>query len=149
MEKIPNPQQVLDWAGQALQVLIFIGPLLMMVMGALYYFAAPKEANHHFGYRCYYGMGSVEAWRFTQRMAGITWLSVGGVLLLGMLLVRLRFEGLDPMELFLRGVLCVLVQMAAILLASLLIRLTVFFRFDRHGIRRKEKRRQRKNRICR
>ena len=51
----------------------------MIIMGLLYFFAAPKEANHHFGYRCYFGMGSELAWRFTQRLSGIV-LGVLGVL---------------------------------------------------------------------
>ena len=146
LEQIPGPGQILDWISRILWIFMLAGPVAMTVMGLLYCFAAPKEANHHFGFRCYYGMGSVEAWRYTQRVAGITWIFLGCVLLAAMLLVRARFAGLDTMELLTCGLVCVLIQAAALLLASLLVRLTVFFRFDRRGIRRKEKRKQRKAR---
>ena len=140
LENIPSPQQLLDWAGQFLRILVLAGPVMMMVMGLIYSFAAPKEANYRFGFRCYYGMGSVEAWQFTQRLAGTLWTALGAVLLVAMLVVGRTLGNLEPMEMFLRGVMCVLVQAVAILLASILIRITVFFRFDRHGVRRKEKR---------
>lgn len=142
--KIPGPQQILDGVGQILLVLMLAGPVMMMVMGLLYCFASPKEANHHFGYRCYYGMGSVEAWQFTQRMAGIIWMALGAVLLVAMLVARMQFAGLETMDLLLCAVVCVLVQAVVLLVASLLIRIVVFFRFDRHGNRRRDKRRQRK-----
>ena len=147
-EKIPGPQQILNSMGQILLVLMRVGPVVMMVMGLLYCFAAPKEANHHFGYRCYYGMGSVEAWRFTQKMAGITWMVLGVVLLLAMLVARMQFAGLDTMSLVLGAVVCVLIQATVLVLASLLIRITVFFRFDRHGNRRRDKRKPRKFERC-
>ena len=144
LEKLPDPQVIVDWINQVLLILVLVGPILMIVMGLLYCFAAPKEANHHFGYRCYFGMGSVEAWQYTQRTAGITWISLGVVLLTAMLVVRRRFDGMDTMEMLSTGVVCVLVQAAALVVASLFIRLTVFFRFDRHGERRKEKRKRKK-----
>ena len=49
---------------------VMAGPVVLLILGLAYLFLAPKEANYYFGYRCYYGMGSVNAWRFTQRIAG-------------------------------------------------------------------------------
>ena len=51
--------------------LMIAGPVLMLLFGAYYFFLSPKEANHKAGYRTYFGMGSVQAWRFTQRLAGV------------------------------------------------------------------------------
>ena len=139
---IPGPQQILDGMGQILLVLMLAGPVVMVVMGLLYSFAAPKEANHHFGFRCYYGMGSVEAWRVTQRLAGVGWSALGVVLLAAMLVLtlRLRMAEVDTMTLLLGAVAGVLVQAAVLVLASLLIRIVVFVRFDRHGNRRFKRR---------
>ena len=50
---------------------IAIGPVVMLALGLAYLFLAPKEANYYFGYRTYFGMGSVHSWRFTQRLSGI------------------------------------------------------------------------------
>ena len=54
-----------------------IGPLLFIGLGLFYRKWAPPEANHKLGYRTYFGMGSVAAWKYTQKLAGIVWLSVG------------------------------------------------------------------------
>ena len=144
VSKIPGPQQIMDWIGQGLQILLLAGPVMMVVMGLLYCFAAPREANHHFGFRCYYGMGSVEAWRYTQKVAGITWISLGLVLLVAVLIVRLQFATLDPMELLVWAVACAVVQAVALMLAGLLVRILAFCRFDRNGTRRSEKRKHRR-----
>ena len=143
VDKIPNPQQLMDGIGQILLVLMLAGPVVMVVMGLLYSFAAPKEANHHFGFRCYYGMGSVEAWRFTQRLAGVVWIALGVILLAAMLVLamRLKTAEVDTMTLLLSALAGVLVQAAVLVLASLLIRITVFVRFDRHGNSRFKRRR--------
>ena len=59
---------------------VMIGPVIMLVLGLAYLFLSPREANYYFGYRCYFGMGSVQAWRFTQRIAGMLFGGVGLIL---------------------------------------------------------------------
>ena len=61
---------------------VLAGPIVVLLLGLGYFFIAPKEANHYFGYRCIFGMGSVEAWRFTQRLAGMVFGGLGLVLTL-------------------------------------------------------------------
>ena len=142
---LPDPELLLEKLNPILGVLLMAGPVLMLVMGLLYRFAAPKEANHHFGYRCYFGMGSVQAWRFTQRLAGTTWIVLGVILGAAMVIAkRTVLTGLEPMDLLLRAVVCILCQMGVLLLATVVIRLVVACTFDRHGIRRSEKRKQKK-----
>ena len=138
-QPLPDPTGLLEKLPLVLKLLVMAGPVLMMVMGALYFFAAPKEANHHFGYRCYFGMGSVEAWQYTQHIAGLTWMGLGLLLSLGMLLVLIRFTTLGLMDMLVWAVVCLLIQAAALLLASLMIRIFVTCRFDRHGRRRNKK----------
>ena len=142
---LPDPGALLEKLTPILGVLLMAGPVLMVIMGLLYRFAAPKEANHHFGYRCYFGMGSVQAWRFTQRLAGTTWIVLGVILGIAMVIAkRTVLTGLEPMDLLLRAVICILGQVGVLLLATVVIRLVVACTFDRHGVRRSEKRQQRK-----
>ena len=142
---LPDPAMLLEKLTPVLGVLLMAGPLLMVIMGLLYRFAAPSEANHHFGYRCYFGMGSVQAWRFTQRLAGTTWIVLGVILGAAMVIAkRTALTGLEPMDLLLRAVVCILCQVGVLLIATIAIRVVVACTFDRHGIRRREKRKQRK-----
>ena len=142
---LPDPGMLLDKLTPILGVLLMAGPVLMVIMGLLYRFAAPKEANHHFGYRCYFGMGSVQAWQFTQRLAGSVWIILGVLLSVAMIIAkRTALTGLEPMDLLLRAVICVLCQVGVLLAATITIRVVVACTFDRHGVRRSEKRKQRK-----
>ena len=77
---------------------VMAGPVVMLALGLAYLFLAPKEANHHFGYRCYFGMGSVEAWRYTQRVAGLIFGAVGLVLTVVMFFVSAGFAGKAPFD---------------------------------------------------
>ena len=136
---IPDPGALLDNAPAIARVLVVAGPVVMIVMGLLYLFAAPKEANHHFGYRCYFGMGSEQAWRFTQRIAGITWTALGAIMTVAMLIVTARFPGQDILEMLTTAALCVLAEAGVLVLASIVIRTIVAARYDRHGERRVRK----------
>ena len=136
---LPDLGTLLGKLELAMRVLVVAGPVVMVVMGLLYLFAAPKEANHHFGYRCYFGMGSVDAWRFTQRVAGITWTGLGLILTVVMLVVSSGFAGQNAMDMVTSAIVCVLWQAGLLLAASLVIRAIVAFRFNRHGERRWKK----------
>ena len=72
-ELAPLLEQSALWA----RLLMLIGPFVILGMGLYYYLNAPKEANFRSGYRCYFGMGSVEAWQYTQRLAGGLWVLLG------------------------------------------------------------------------
>ena len=136
---LPDLGTLLGKLELAMRILVIAGPLVMVVMGLLYLFAAPKEANHHFGYRCYFGMGSVDAWRYTQRIAGITWTALGAVLTLVMLIVSAGFGGKNAMDMVTSAIVCVLWQAGLLLAASFVIRTIVAARFNRHGEYRKKK----------
>ena len=136
---LPDLGSLLGKLELAMRILVIAGPIVMMIMGLLYFFAAPKEANHHFGYRCYFGMGSVDAWRFTQRIAGITWIARGAVLTIVMLIVSGSFAELNAIDMVTKAIFCVLWQAGLLLLAHFGIRAAAAFRFDRHGEYRNDK----------
>lgn len=136
---VPDVGTLLDQVTPIVKILVIAGPVIMLVLGLLYRFAAPKEANHHFGYRCYFGMGSEHAWQFTQRIAGITWIVLGAVMTLVMLIVTARFPRQDLLEMLTTAVICVVAEALVLLLASLVIRTIVAARYNRHGERRGNK----------
>ena len=46
---IPELDSVIGWVEFAAQVAVMLGPLLLLIFGAVYFFIPPKEANHHLG----------------------------------------------------------------------------------------------------
>ena len=74
---LPDLGSVFGWMELICRVAVLVGPILLLVLGLAYLFFSPKEANYYLGYRCYYGMGSEYAWRFTQRLAGWLFTAVG------------------------------------------------------------------------
>ena len=117
---------------------VLIGPIALLVMGLLYFFLSPKEANYHFGYRCYFGMGSEEAWRFTQRLAGLVWALLGLVLTLVMLLISGSYVSKDISGIINSGVKCLIWEILLALVSCLAINITAMFRYNRKGLRRNE-----------
>jgi uncharacterized membrane protein len=115
---------------------VLAGPVLLLVMGLAYLLIAPKEANYHFGYRCFFGMGSVEAWRYTQRLAGAVWTGLGGILTLIMLIVSGSFGGKEIMDMIWAGAKCVIWEAVLVAISCLFINTMAAFYFDARGERR-------------
>ena len=119
------------------RIAVMAGPVVLLTLGILYFFAAPKEANYRFGYRCYFGMGSEEAWRFTQRFAGLVWGVLGLVLTVVMLIITGSFAGNPIMDIIGKGAKCLLWEAGLILVSILGINLTAMLCYDRKGLRRR------------
>ena len=119
------------------RIAVLAGPIVQLVLGLLYLFAAPKEANYRFGYRCYFGMGSEEAWRFTQRFVGLIWAVLGLVLTIVMLIITGSFAGNPIMEIIGSGIKCLLWEAGLILVSILGINTRVMLCYDRKGMRRR------------
>jgi energy-coupling factor transporter transmembrane protein EcfT len=117
---------------------VMAGPLVLLVLGVLYFFAAPREANYHFGYRCYFGMGSVQAWQFTQRIAGIVFAALGLILTVVMLIVCAGFRGQPMPDMIGSGITALIWQIVLAALAVVGINVTIAVLFDRQGERRKK-----------
>ena len=77
---IPKMDKLVEWAHWLMSIAVRIGPLCILFLGVIYLLIPPKEANRKFGFRTYFGMGSVEAWLFTQRTAGII-MTIAGLIL--------------------------------------------------------------------
>ena len=122
------------------RIAVMIGPVLLILLGLTYLFLAPREANHYLGYRCYYGMGSVQAWRFTQKLSGIVLGGLGLVLTAVMVFMMMSFRGMEVQAMLWRAVKCLIWEAVLALLANLAINAAAFFLFDSHGDFRSKKR---------
>ena len=122
------------------RIAVMIGPVLLILLGLTYLFLAPKEANHYLGYRCYYGMGSVQAWRFTQKLSGIVLGGLGLVLTAVMVFMMMSFRGMEVQAMLWRAVKCLIWEAVLALLANLAINAAAFLLFDSHGDFRSKKR---------
>ena len=121
------------------RIAILVGPVILLAMGLAYLLLAPKEANHYFGYKCYFGMGSVQAWRFTQRFAGIVLGTVGLILTITMAVISMGLPGLPIPDMVWKSVVCLFWQAVTALLAFETVNLTAMLLFDRKGVMRKQK----------
>ncbi len=122
------------------RICVLVGPILLLILGLCYLFLAPKEANYYFGYRCYYGMGSVHAWRFTQRIAGMILGGLGLILTIVMAILSLGFASMEIEAMVWRAVWCLVWEAVLSLLATLAINGLAMYWFDRKGeLRRRPK----------
>ena len=137
---LPQLDSVFETVVLACRIAVMVGPIVLLLMGLVYLFFTPREANHYIGYRCYYGMGSVQAWRFTQRLAGIVFGSLGLILTVVMLFVTNGFAGMEVMDMVWKAVTCLLWEAGLTILATLGVNFIVFSGFDRNGeLRRRGK----------
>ena len=139
---IPAVDSVLGWIELLVRLFVMAAPVCILVFGLWFLFLPPKEANHRAGYRTYFGMGSVEAWRFTQFLAGVVWSAVGLILSVVMLLVTNGYREMDMMDMVNNAIVCVLWEIGCIVLCCLGINITALVVFDRKGVRRSKKRRK-------
>lgn len=137
---LPELGDIFSVIATVCRVAVLVGPIILLVLGLAYLFLAPKEANHYFGYRCYFGMGSMEAWQFTQRLSGIILGSLGLILTGVMLVISGSFSGMDAMDVVWKAFWCLVWQGVLALIANIAIWITAALRFDAKGnFRRKKK----------
>ena len=135
---LPDLSSMTGIVATVTRLAVLAGPIVLLIMGLLYFFAAPKEANYRFGYRCYFGMGSEEAWRFTQRVAGILWAALGLVLSLLMLFITGGYGSKEIVDVIGSGLKCLIWEVVLVAVSCLAINAAVMLRYDRKGLRRSD-----------
>lgn len=136
---LPELNGILDTILYAVRIATLVGPAVLLLLGLGYLIFAPREANYIFGYRCMFGMGSVEAWRFTQRLAGAVWSLLGLALTGAMVLLTNGFAELDVYDAVWTAVKYVLWEVGLVAASCLLINTVVMTRFTYDGDYRRER----------
>lgn len=130
---LPEIDSILGWVVIFARLCVIAAPIALLFFGLWYLLLPPKEANHRAGYRFYFGMGSVEAWRFTQKVSGIAWTALGLILTVVMVLISNGFQDMDPMVMLDKAVVCILWELGLIFVSRLIIDLMLVCRYDRKG----------------
>ena len=136
---IPNLEKLMGDMRSWLGIAMIIGPVIFIVMGLVYYFLAPPEANHKLGYRTYFGMGSVTAWKFTQKLAGIVWGGLGIILAIVAIIGCVVMVGQELNKATSTALTILIIEAVAAVLAFLTVEITVILRYDMNGSARKKK----------
>ena len=137
---LPSLQNLFGSLETLCRVAVMIAPVVMLVLGLAYLFLAPREANYYFGYRCYFGMGSVPAWRFTQRVAGLLLTAAGLALTIVMFLISGGFGSMEVTDMVWKAASCLVWQAGVALVVTLAINTIAALTFDRRGELRRKKR---------
>ena len=130
---LPEMESILTVLVDAVRFAILAGPVAVLAFGVLFLVFAPKEANYYLGYRCAFGMGSVEAWRFAQRLAGIIWTVLGLVLTVGMFILTRKFSQLTAYDVVWTGAKYILWEVGLVAVSSLFINTVVMIQFTYDG----------------
>ena len=133
---VPELDTLLGKLELAARIAVMIGPLILLGLGLWYFLFPPKEANHYAGFRTLWGMGSIEAWQFTQRIAGMVFSVLGFLLTVIMALICNGYRGMDMLRMLESAVACVLWEIGLVLAATIAIHVIVLIRYDWKGERR-------------
>jgi uncharacterized membrane protein len=120
-----------------IRLLVLIGPLLMLGFGIYYWFFAPKEANHSMGFRFSYAMSRVEVWQHAQRLAGMAYTALGGILFVIIGLISLRFGKLVAPDMVWLAAKCLLWEVVLVIIATLVVNILIILMYDAKGNARK------------
>ncbi len=134
---VPEMPAFLGGLRALLVLAILIGPILLVTLGAMYLLRPAPEANFKYGFRTYFGMGSIEAWRFSQKIAGLAFGGLGAVLLLIMFIVVLTFFKKDLFQIANTAIVCLIWQAVLALIARITVSILCCIYFDRNGDRRR------------
>ena len=133
---LPELAPLLEKTAFLSRLLMLAGPFVILGMGLYYFLNAPKEANYRSGYRCSFGMGSVEAWRYSQRLAGGIWCLVGLGLAIWMAVAGPKLVELELLDRMGKMAVYIACQAGSLLVSRWIINLLVFLRYDAKGRKR-------------
>ena len=136
---LPDLSKVFDSLVPLCRIAVLVGPVVLLLLGLSYLFLTPKEANYYLGYRCYFGMGSEYAWRFTQRLAGWLFTAVGLTLTVVMFAISVSFTYMQLPDMVWKAVSCLVVELIAAVVLILTVNLSAMYHFDRKGKHRKKR----------
>ena len=95
---LPKLNTLSGWVQWLISLAVRIGPICILVLGLIYLFIPPNEANRKAGYRTVFGMGSITAWHFTQRVAGCLMTVLGAILTISAYITVGKLAKMDLMD---------------------------------------------------
>ena len=95
---VPKLNTLTGWVQWLISLAVRVGPICILVLGLIYLLIPPKEANRKAGYRTMFGMGSITAWHFTQRVAGFLMTVIGAILTISAYITVGKIAKLDLMD---------------------------------------------------
>ena len=131
---VPELDKLMDLVLKCAKLSVRVGPMCILLLGIIYLFLHPNEANHKAGYRTYFGMGSVYAWRFTQRVSGFIMLITGLILNGSAKKAAAGFKMVDPPALFDEVFALVITQIKCVLVIFVFMILLTTVMFNRKGV---------------
>lgn len=140
---IPSLDSLLTHLAPLVRVAVLVGPVCLLVFGLIYLFLPPKEANYSLGFRCRRGMASVEAWQFTQFVAGVIWILLGLGLGIWALVSYRRAADMEQMELLFKAIHTILWEICLTIAGAICVNIAVIVFFDFRGNRRPSSKKKR------
>ena len=135
---LPELSAFLGWIELILRLIVMATPLLLLFFGLLYLLAPPKEANYGLGYRCWWGMASLESWQYTQRIAGLIWTALGVALTIIMALICNAFRRMEPMDMVWTAFGCMIAELVLTAASCVAVNVLVILKFDKNGYHREK-----------
>ena len=133
---LPDLQKLTLHLDIVMRIAVLAGPLCLLGLGLWYLLAPAKEANHRIGFRCWWGMASVEVWQFTQRLAGLIWTAAGLGMTIVMALICNGYRDLSPDRMVFSALKALGWELVIVLVTILVINLIVVLLFNQKGYRR-------------
>jgi hypothetical protein len=130
---VPQMDKLMDWVLWLAKAAVRIGPVCILLLGLIYLLIPPKEANRKAGYRTYFGMGSITAWQFTQRLSGVLMTLTGLILTIIALVSTRKFSQMAPEAMVEKALSCIKGQIICVLIIFVLMFLVTAVLFDRKG----------------
>ena len=136
---LPDLGTLLGKVELLLRLVVLAGPVTILVLGLIYFLIPPKEANHHLGYQFFWGKSSVEAWRFTQKLAGIVWAALGIALTVAMVVITGGYGSKEVIQVVDSAITCLIWEIVLAAISIIAINVIVMLTFDSKGYPRKRK----------
>lgn len=133
---MPNLENLVGDMEIFVNILVLVAPLLLVLLGFIYFFLPPAEANHSIGYQFFWGKSSVDAWRFMQKIAGGVFCVLGLVLTIVMLILNKNLTDMEAVDMVFQAGQYLIWELVAVLVACLLIDLVMLVIFNFKGKRR-------------
>lgn len=130
---LPKLDTLTGWFHWLILLAVRMGPVCILVLGLIHLLIPPKEANRKAGFRTYFGMGSITAWHFTQRVSGVIMTVLGLILTVTAFLSAGRIARLELLDMAHAAFQIIKVQVILIFAVYVFMFVLTAVMFDRSG----------------